>query len=385
MKLSVQIPLYNKEEHIETTVRSVMMAVPEDTEIYIYDDGSTDGSYEIVERLSKEDSRIRLEKSPVNTRWEVLYRMLQNSNSEYIAFFDGDDIMIPGYVNRAIKLLDQNPDAVAVYGKDLQCTPNADGVWEVQGTFGHEFSNFRMAYCSMMNRGTQVVRRELVLKSDYMERNYLSDGSIGISHDYTMAVNMQEVGKILFLDEYAQLYRRHANSVTTQAGLAGQHESRKSIQKSGLKKYTHLVQDVINTGKLNKKDIPLVMYCLGLISANRTHQSPDQLNYLKIAERIQPDDFYVQICLANNYLLNNQPEKALEHYHKFLDMKLYNPHLFSLTSGVNKLFARHGISIPEGKQFKQRIIEKTKNELALLGKKIQRINSRLHTNFELKI
>jgi dolichol-phosphate mannosyltransferase len=62
MKLSIVIPVYNEEESIEPLHREiseVAAANQYDTEIVFVDDGSTDTSWSVIEKLAKEDSRIR--------------------------------------------------------------------------------------------------------------------------------------------------------------------------------------------------------------------------------------------------------------------------------------------------------------------------------------
>ena len=59
MTLSVVMPAFNEENTIETIVRRVL-EIPFHIEIVIVNDGSTDGTRQILERLAKEDSRIRV-------------------------------------------------------------------------------------------------------------------------------------------------------------------------------------------------------------------------------------------------------------------------------------------------------------------------------------
>ena len=59
-KVSVIIPLYNGEKYIEDTVGSVLHADYKNMEVIIVDDGSTDNSYGICERLRQRDDRIVL-------------------------------------------------------------------------------------------------------------------------------------------------------------------------------------------------------------------------------------------------------------------------------------------------------------------------------------
>ena len=57
--VSVIIPVYNTEEFVEEAVRSIMNQTLQEIEIIVINDGSTDGSLSIIERLAKEDKRIR--------------------------------------------------------------------------------------------------------------------------------------------------------------------------------------------------------------------------------------------------------------------------------------------------------------------------------------
>ena len=62
MKISVVIPLYNKQNCIRETLRSVLNQSYTDFEVLVVDDGSTDGSLEVVREFS--DKRLRIIEKP---------------------------------------------------------------------------------------------------------------------------------------------------------------------------------------------------------------------------------------------------------------------------------------------------------------------------------
>lgn len=57
-KVSVVIPVYNTEAYVEQTLRSIMGQTLRDIELIVINDGSTDGSLSVLERIATGDDRI---------------------------------------------------------------------------------------------------------------------------------------------------------------------------------------------------------------------------------------------------------------------------------------------------------------------------------------
>lgn len=94
--ISVVIPLYNKEQYIANTIRTVLGQSFQDFEIVIVDDGSTDGSCEEVQKI--EDARIRLIHQANAGVSAARNRGIEEAAGEYIAFLDADDEWKPDYL-----------------------------------------------------------------------------------------------------------------------------------------------------------------------------------------------------------------------------------------------------------------------------------------------
>jgi glycosyltransferase involved in cell wall biosynthesis len=113
MKLSVVIPVYNERSTIEEVVRKVK-AVPLEKEIIIVDDGSTDGTSEIVQRLSKDVTQVHC--SRVNFGKGAAIRLgLTYVTGDAVIIQDADLELDP---NEYLGLLDRlgRGDADVVYG-----------------------------------------------------------------------------------------------------------------------------------------------------------------------------------------------------------------------------------------------------------------------------
>lgn len=95
-KVSIVTPSWNSEKYIEKTIESVQNQTYTDWEMIIVDDCSTDNTVEIVEKIAKNDSRIKLLRQEVNGgAAKARTRSMQAASGRYIAYLDADDIWKP--------------------------------------------------------------------------------------------------------------------------------------------------------------------------------------------------------------------------------------------------------------------------------------------------
>lgn len=92
-KISVIIPLYNKEPIIERSLRSVLYQDYNDFEVIVVNDGSTDKSADIVRSIN--DSRIRLIEQENGGPSKARNTGVQHTKGEWIVFLDADDELLP--------------------------------------------------------------------------------------------------------------------------------------------------------------------------------------------------------------------------------------------------------------------------------------------------
>lgn len=111
-KISVVIPLYNKENFIKKTLDSVLQQTFTDFEVIIVNDCSTDNSDKII--LEYKDERIKKVEHKTNKGLSAARNTgILNSNSDYIAFLDADDIWEPEYLAVINDLIQNFPEANA--------------------------------------------------------------------------------------------------------------------------------------------------------------------------------------------------------------------------------------------------------------------------------
>lgn len=110
MFFSIVIPLYNKQECISNTLRSVLNQSYENYEIIVVDDGSTDESKSIVSSFS--DSCIKLISQDNGGPSCARNRGIKEASSEFITFLDADDLWEPEYLKEMDSLIRRFPDAL---------------------------------------------------------------------------------------------------------------------------------------------------------------------------------------------------------------------------------------------------------------------------------
>ena len=95
--LSVIIPVYNTAQYLEQCIRSVLNSTYSNLEIICVDDGSTDGSGELLDRLAKSDARIKAIHTANRGVSKARNTALAVAAGEFVTFVDSDDWIEPDY------------------------------------------------------------------------------------------------------------------------------------------------------------------------------------------------------------------------------------------------------------------------------------------------
>lgn len=108
MLVSVIMPTYNCERFIEEAVQSVLAQTVTDWELRIVDDGSTDGTYEVLKPYltrypSIHYTRLSGNGGPAAARTEAL----RQATGKYVAFLDSDDVWMPEKLARQIAFMEE--------------------------------------------------------------------------------------------------------------------------------------------------------------------------------------------------------------------------------------------------------------------------------------
>ncbi|MEM8598292.1 MAG: glycosyltransferase family A protein [Bacteroidota bacterium] len=119
--VSVVIPCYNVRDYVEATVASVLAQTYERIEIICVDDGSADGTPEMLRRLEAEHpERIRVLEGPHSGAPAARNAGFAEAKGTFVQFLDADDLLVPTKTERHVALA-QETEADIVAGTFLRC------------------------------------------------------------------------------------------------------------------------------------------------------------------------------------------------------------------------------------------------------------------------
>ena len=111
--ISVIIPVYNSEETIKNTAKSVLKDKREDIELILVIDGATDNSLEICNRIKQKDNRVKVIYQKNRGAFWARQNGIKNANGKYLMFLDSDDEYLDGIFERMTELINRySPDLI---------------------------------------------------------------------------------------------------------------------------------------------------------------------------------------------------------------------------------------------------------------------------------
>lgn len=201
-QLSVIMPVYNAAPYVGEAIESILGQTYGDFELIIADDGSTDGSREVIEKYN--DPRIILSHNLKNVgKTATVNRLFKMARGSYVTIHDADDASEPRRFE--VQLEKMNIDATLVFCGCNFTAVSIDG--KLKGT-----SNL-MVHNSDLKEGmfqrpqfhgpTVVFRREAAAKLDEIYRPFFKD----YNEDYDFLFRLMEWGEVTNCPEVLYKYR----------------------------------------------------------------------------------------------------------------------------------------------------------------------------------
>jgi len=118
-RVSVIIPTYNRADMVCEAIDSALNQTLKDVEVIVVDDGSNDGTGDVLRERYGE--RIRYFHQENRGRSVARNRGIRASRSPYLLFLDSDDWLLPDALRQQSEFLDAHPDVDVVYSDGYYC------------------------------------------------------------------------------------------------------------------------------------------------------------------------------------------------------------------------------------------------------------------------
>lgn len=203
-KVSVIIPLFNKEKFIEQTLQSVLNQSYKDLECIIIDDGSTDNGPQITQNfIARNDLPWKFVSQKNAGQTKARNHGIQISTGEYLAFLDSDDLWPPTKIQTQMNAMLENPECVLVLCAYVIFGGNGTRPRVVR----HKKSNrMNSRWLDMRGFGGGLESLGLVRRRTLDEIG-MFDEKLSTSSGLDLSLRLAQCGKIVLLNQIGLYYR----------------------------------------------------------------------------------------------------------------------------------------------------------------------------------
>ena len=209
--ITVIMPVYNSVQYIEEAIKSVLTQTYSQLELLIIDDGSNDGTREIINQQKALDDRIQLICLQNQGSGAARNEGIRRANGDYIAFIDADDYYDPNFLLKGIELIKKGYDCI---------------VYNYQRFNGDQETLYRVeptplnSYSAVWNK---LYQRECW-------QNLLFPQDMKIEDFEVIPIAVGSAKKIGYVPDTFYYYRIHQTSITHQTDIGEAREAVKACQ-----------------------------------------------------------------------------------------------------------------------------------------------------------
>jgi alpha-1,3-rhamnosyltransferase len=207
--VSVVVPSFNHAQFVEASLRSIIKQTLWPAELIVIDDGSSDGSLGIIERVLN-DCPFPCELLARDNRGlcATLNEGFGRTRGEYFAYLGSDDLWLPDFLRARVELLESRSNAALAYGhayfideqnRILDCTAD----W---ATYADGDARAMLLQTTAPMSPTVLYRRDILQRHGWDEESELED--------YDLYLRLSVDGEFAFDPRILSAWRRHSSNVS---------------------------------------------------------------------------------------------------------------------------------------------------------------------------
>ena len=209
--VSVIMAVHNGERYLREAVESVLGQTLRDFEFVIVDDGSTDGTPDLLRRFAERDSRIRL---IFNERNQGLSRSLNlgldRAKAPLVARMDADDVSLPDRLAKQVQFITTTPDCILLGSRVLSIDPDGAPICRERQPLTHEEIEEQL----FRGWGGAIPHPTAMFRTVPARRRGGYNEELRVTQDLDLWLKLAEQGCLANLPDVLLHYRRHAHSLS---------------------------------------------------------------------------------------------------------------------------------------------------------------------------
>jgi len=199
--VSIVTPSYNQGKYLEQTIQSVLGQDYARIEYIVVDGTSTDNSIEIIKKHADRLAGWVSEKD--SGQGEAINKGLARAQGDIVAWLNSDDYYLPGTISAAVKVFEENPDVVMVYGDMLAVDEHGQTI----NVLKYKQLSFQDLLCfQIIGQPSVFFRREV------LEQTGELDTTFHFLLDHHLWIRIAQQGRILHVPRLWSAARYHAEA-----------------------------------------------------------------------------------------------------------------------------------------------------------------------------
>jgi len=206
--VTVLMSVYNGEKYLSDAIDSILNQTFPDFELLIINDGSIDGSSEILHNYSQQDKRIRLHHQTNQGLIAALNKGLELARGKFIARMDADDVSLPERLAIQLAFLEAHPDVGVLGSGAVAMDSSGISSYTVQFPMQHDVLRWFLCFTNPIVHPTAMMRQPIVAQVGGYNAAAVH------AEDYDLWCRLCCVTRLSNLQNVLLLLRKHDSNVS---------------------------------------------------------------------------------------------------------------------------------------------------------------------------
>ena len=219
--VSVVMAVYNSEMYLSASIGSILAQTFADWEMICVNDGSSDGSLEVLRRYEHADGRVRVITRPNTGLTRARNDGIAVARGRYIAVMDSDDVALPERLHRQVHYMESHPECVGLGAAVRVVGPDLKPIYDEPKASDHETIDCQ----TLAGSGAAIHEPVAMFRAEAVRQLGGYRDEIFAYQDADMYLRLAEIGRLANLPDTLLLYRLRLGSINrTQGALQAQYQ-----------------------------------------------------------------------------------------------------------------------------------------------------------------